>query len=87
MPNPSTPDTSHLIQLLGGPAAVARLFDGIKVPSVIGWRSSGIPAARLQTLQALALTRPEVATALEQSGFEPLGPWAPPAEPRPCHAS
>jgi len=35
----------HVIDLLGGPTAVARLM-GCKPPSVIEWRKRGIPADR-----------------------------------------
>ena len=61
--------TAVLIAALGGPAAVARRFK-IRSPSVIGWRTrGGIPAARLQTLQALAVTQQDIAEALAAAGF------------------
>lgn len=37
---------SDLIDKLGGPAAVAKLLD-IKPPSVVGWRTHGIPDDKL----------------------------------------
>lgn len=46
---------SQVIDDLGGTGAVAALF-GIEPASVSGWRKSGIPAARKQTL---ALMFPE----------------------------
>lgn len=43
---------SEIIELLGGPTAVAKLLD-IKPPSVIGWRSCGIPDDKLIRLAPL----------------------------------
>jgi len=40
---------SEIIQLLGGPTAIARLLD-IKPPSVHEWLSTGIPEGRLREL-------------------------------------
>lgn len=42
---------------------------GITQPSVFGWTARGIPTARLQTLQVLAKTRPDIKRALAESGF------------------
>jgi len=47
---------SQKIDLLGGTAAVARMF-GIAQPSVTKWRKEGIPAARLMYLR---LVRPDI---------------------------
>lgn len=47
---------SDIIDELGGPTAVAALFD-IKQPSVSEWRRKGIPKARLQFLK---LYRPDL---------------------------
>lgn len=47
---------SDIIDALGGPSEVARLFD-IKQPSVSQWRRDGIPKARRQFLQ---LYRPDL---------------------------
>lgn len=41
----------EIIDLLGGPAAVARML-GIKTPSVSGWLIDGIPEGRLRDLAA-----------------------------------
>jgi len=41
---------SHVIDDLSGPAAVARICK-VSVPSVIGWRRGGIPAARAPALE------------------------------------
>jgi len=41
-----TPTSSELIDKLGGPAVVAKLL-GIKPPSVVGWRTGGIPDDKL----------------------------------------
>jgi DNA-binding transcriptional regulator YdaS (Cro superfamily) len=41
----------EIIDLLGGPAAVARML-GIKPPSVCGWLVDGIPDGRLRDLAA-----------------------------------
>lgn len=49
-------DANHIIDSLGGTAAVARLCH-VKQPSVSGWRKHGIPRARLQFL---AVIRPDV---------------------------
>ncbi|MCU1053281.1 Rha family transcriptional regulator [Stenotrophomonas maltophilia] len=54
-------DSQKLINELGGPAAVARLFE-IKQPSVSEWKRKGIPKARLQTLRLL---RPDLFQSLE----------------------
>lgn len=54
-------DSQKLIDELGGPAAVARLFE-IKQPSVSEWKRRGIPKARLQTLRLL---RPDLFQSLE----------------------
>lgn len=50
------PTDSEIIDRLGGTAAVARLCK-VKSPSVTGWRTNGIPAARRQFLELL---RPDV---------------------------
>lgn len=42
-------DFDTVMQILGGPTAVARLL-GIKDPSVHGWRTSGIPDYRMEQL-------------------------------------
>lgn len=55
-------DSEKLINELGGPAAVARLFD-IKQPSVSEWKRKGIPKARLQTLR---LMRPDLFLGLDE---------------------
>lgn len=55
-------DSEKLINELGGPAAVARLFD-IKQPSVSEWKRKGIPKARLQTLR---LMRPDLFPGLDE---------------------
>ena len=47
---------SKLIDTLGGTSAVAEMFE-IKPSSVSGWRTEGIPKARLQTLK---LMRPDL---------------------------
>lgn len=48
---------------------MARRFK-IRAPSVIGWRKrGGIPPARLQTLQAMAVTQSDIAAALVAAGF------------------
>lgn len=55
-------DAAKIIELLGGTAAVARIFD-IKSPSVSEWKREGrVPKARLQTLRLL---RPDI---FEQAG-------------------
>jgi hypothetical protein len=67
--SPMDTKTAVLITALGGPTAVARRFK-IRSPSVIGWRTrGGIPAARLQTLQAMAVTQQDIAAALVAAGF------------------
>ena len=40
---------AEIIELLGGPTAVARMLD-IKPPSVCGWLVEGIPEGRLRDL-------------------------------------
>ncbi len=62
-------EASSLIDNLGGTSAVARLCM-VKPPSVAEWRHSGIPRARLMYLQALALTRADVAQALQTAGYQ-----------------
>ena len=42
---------AEIIEVLGGPTAVARMLD-IKPPSVMGWLESGIPDGRLRDLAA-----------------------------------
>ena len=42
-------DFDTVMQVLGGPSAVARFLD-IKDPSVHGWRSLGIPEYRMEQL-------------------------------------
>lgn len=44
--NQRRPTPSELIDLLGGTVEVARML-GIRAPSVTGWRTAGIPEARL----------------------------------------
>lgn len=57
------PNSSELIDKLGGPAAVARLL-GIKPPSVVGWRANGIPDDKLIRL-APTLEKAGIATRRE----------------------
>jgi hypothetical protein len=54
-PTEAHPD-SALIDLLGGTAVVARMFE-VKQPSISGWRHAGIPRARRQYL---AVIRPDL---------------------------
>lgn len=56
MPYDVRMDSNKIIDALGGTNEVARLC-GIKPGSVSGWRSAGIPQARLMYLQLL---RPDV---------------------------
>lgn len=56
-------DANHIIDSLGGTAAVARLCR-VKQPSVSGWRRHGIPPARLQFL---AVIRPDVFVRVAQN--------------------
>ena len=49
MPNNRGMTDAEIIQILGGPAVVARLL-GIKPPSVHEWLSGGIPEYRLREL-------------------------------------
>lgn len=51
---PRDPDASHIIDALGGTAAVARLLD-VSLSAVSQWRESGLPDARRQTLTLLML--------------------------------
>ncbi|WP_082603952.1 hypothetical protein [Acidovorax sp. Root217] len=46
---------TQIIQALGGPSAVARLF-GISAPSVTNWKKTGIPRPRMMFLE---LARPK----------------------------
>jgi DNA-binding transcriptional regulator YdaS (Cro superfamily) len=64
--NPST-----LIDALGGTSALARLLN-VRPQSVHSWRTDGIPSARIQTLQALAMARADIAKALKRAGYKPL---------------
>lgn len=64
------PDT--LIDALGGTTATATLLR-VRPQSVHLWRTDGIPSARLQTLQALALTRADIAKALRKAGYPKEG--------------
>lgn len=41
---------AHVIDRLGGPAAVARMV-GVKSPSVIEWRRRGIPSDRCPAIE------------------------------------
>lgn len=45
-------DANEIIDALGGTCAVARICD-ISAPSVSGWRSNGIPPARMQYFELL----------------------------------
>lgn len=49
-------EACRIIDALGGTAAVATLCE-VKMPSVSGWRTEGLPKARRQYLQLL---RPDV---------------------------
>lgn len=83
----STSAAETVIRELGGLTATARLFD-IRPPSVFGWKATGIPSARLQTLRAWAqlpagvsLPNPEigpqrVASALRAAGLAPASSQA-----------
>jgi hypothetical protein len=51
-----TPTASELIDKLDGPAAVAKLL-GIKPPSVVGWRTNGIPDDKLMRLAPICEQR------------------------------
>lgn len=57
---------SVLIDQLGGTLAVARMF-GISGPSVTGWKSDGLPSARLTHLKSLAPYRPDIAKAIQEA--------------------
>lgn len=50
------PTSSELIDRLNGPAAVAKLL-GIKPPSVVAWRSNGIPDDKLMRLAPICEQR------------------------------
>ena len=60
---------SILIDALGGTSATARLLN-VRPQSVHAWRTDGIPPARIQTLQALAMVKPEIAKALKRAGYK-----------------
>ena len=62
------PNPSALIDALGGTSKVARLMD-VTPQSVHAWREEGIPHARLQTFQALALVFPHVRRALKKANL------------------
>lgn len=64
----TTPSPSRLIDALGGTSALAREL-AVRPQSVHSWRSDGVPAARLQTLRALALTKKRIANALREAGY------------------
>lgn len=65
-------DAKRLITELGGITATAKLFH-IRPPSVAQWAAEGkIPGARLQTLEALALVREDIAAALRAAGHQPV---------------
>ena len=49
IPNNGAMTDAEIIELLGGPTAVARML-GIKPPSVCGWLVEGIPEGRLRDL-------------------------------------
>lgn len=49
IPNNRRMTDAEIIELLGGPTAVARML-GIKPPSVHGWLTEGIPEGRLRDL-------------------------------------
>jgi len=49
IPNNGAMTDAEIIELLGGPTAVARML-GIKPPSVCGWLVEGIPDGRLRDL-------------------------------------
>lgn len=49
IPNNAVMTDAEIIELLGGPTAVARML-GIKPPSVCGWLVEGIPEGRLRDL-------------------------------------
>lgn len=50
------PTSSELIDMLDGPAAVAKLLN-IKAPSVVGWRKHGIPDDKLMRLAPICEQR------------------------------
>lgn len=45
------PHATQVIDVLGGTAEVARLFD-VRMPSVSDWKREGIPHARMMFLRA-----------------------------------
>lgn len=74
----------HVIDFLGGPAAVARLVS-CKPPSVVGWRHRQIPAERCPDLERAAKgtyrceqLRPDVAW---HRVPDPNWPWHPDGRP------
>lgn len=74
----------HVIDHLGGPAAVARLVN-CKPPSVIGWRRRSIPADRCPALEQASqgrytceALRPDVAW---HRVADPDWPWHPQGRP------
>lgn len=51
-----TPDPTQIIQALGGPTEVAKIFE-ITSQAVSQWKTNGIPRSHLRFLRA---TRPEL---------------------------
>ena len=67
---------SKVIDALGGTAEVARMF-GVRMPSVSGWRTEGIPKARMMYIQvahpaAVDGVDTDIATAKPRSCGRPL---------------
>jgi 2'-5' RNA ligase len=83
------PFATTVIDLLGGPAATARLFK-IKMPSVSGWKKKGLPPARLMYLEVarpeiLEQARKRLHKTVEPSGIESEDDVQPPVGTPPDH--
>ena len=50
------PHATQVIDVLGGTAEVARLFD-VRMPSVSDWKRDGIPSARVMFLSVAYATK------------------------------
>ena len=73
------PQAIQIIDALGGTAEVSRIFD-LAMPSVSGWKESGIPKARMMFLEvahASALEGIDLAAATSNPEGRPLLDFAP----------